>query len=163
VTSKGLRSGGHRLGRTCRSAGGGCGAGRGAWGAARWGGGGGRGRRRCRRCGAGGGSAMPSAPPRSATGGACGTQRAGARSVQGGDKIGHFLAYAALAAGAVQLYARWPSLLGAGLGLVLMGIGLEWAQGALTETRQMERADALANTLGAIGGLATRLTPWRDL
>ena len=83
--------------------------------------------------------------------------------VQGGDKIGHFLAYAALAVGAVQLYARWPSLLGAGLGLVLMGIGLEWAQGALTETRQMERADALANTLGAIAGLATRLTPWRDL
>lgn len=83
--------------------------------------------------------------------------------VEGGDKIGHFLAYAALAAGAVQLYARWPSLLGAGIGLVLMGIGLEWAQGALTETRHMDRADALANTLGVIAGLATQLTPWRDL
>ena len=83
--------------------------------------------------------------------------------VQGGDKIGHFLAYGALAAGAVQLYARWPSLLGAGLELVLMGIGLEWAQDAFTRTRQMERADALANTLGVIAGLATRLTPWRDL
>lgn len=83
--------------------------------------------------------------------------------VEGGDKIGHFLAYAALAAGAVQLYARWPSLLGAGIGLVLMGIGLEWAQGALTETRHMDRADALADTLGVIAGLATQLTPWRDL
>lgn len=83
--------------------------------------------------------------------------------VQGGDKIGHFLAYAALAAGAVQLYGRWPALLGAGIGLVLMGIGLEWAQEALTGTRQMERADALANTLGVIAGLAMRLTPWRDL
>ncbi|MFZ7097227.1 VanZ family protein [Luteimonas dalianensis] len=83
--------------------------------------------------------------------------------VEGGDKIGHFLAYGVLAAAAVQLYTRWPSLLGAGLGLVLMGIGLEWAQGALTETRQMERADALANTLGVIAGLATRLTPLRDL
>ena len=83
--------------------------------------------------------------------------------VQGGDKIGHFLAYGALAAGAVQLYARWPSLLGAGLGLVLMGIGLEWAQDALTQTRQMERADALANTLGVVAGLGSRLTPWRNL
>lgn len=83
--------------------------------------------------------------------------------VEGGDKIGHFLAYGALAFGAVQLYARWPALLGAGLGLVLMGIGLEWAQDAFTDTRQMERADALANTLGVIAGLATRLTPLRDL
>ncbi|WP_407353060.1 VanZ family protein [Luteimonas sp. R10] len=82
--------------------------------------------------------------------------------VDGGDKFGHFIAYFVLAAGAVQLYARWPSLLGAGIGLVLMGVGLEYAQGALTETRQMERADALANTLGVAAGLAVRLTPWRD-
>ena len=81
----------------------------------------------------------------------------------GGDKFEHLLAYAALSAFAVQLYARWPSLLGAGLGLVLLGIGLEYAQGALTETREADRWDALANTLGVISGLATRLTPWRDL
>lgn len=80
----------------------------------------------------------------------------------GSDKWEHFLAYAALAAAAVQLFARWPALLGAGLGLVLMGIGLEYAQGALTETRMMDRWDALANTLGVIAGLATRMTPWRD-
>lgn len=80
----------------------------------------------------------------------------------GGDKLEHFLAYAALAAGAVQLYARWPALLGAGIGLVLLGIGLEHAQGLLTSTRDMDRWDALANTLGVIAGLATRLTPWRD-
>src|SRR5690606_1357 len=83
--------------------------------------------------------------------------------VEGGDKIGHFLAYGVLAAAAVQLYARWPSLLGAGIGLVLLGVGLEWAQDALTDTRQMERADALANTLGVIAGLGTRLTPVREL
>lgn len=83
--------------------------------------------------------------------------------VPDGDKLGHFLAYAALAAAAVQLYARWPSLLGAGLGLVLLGIGLEFAQGALTQTRMQDPADALANTLGVIAGLATRLTPLRDL
>ena len=81
----------------------------------------------------------------------------------GSDKWEHFLAYAALAAFAVQLYDRWPSLLGAGLSLVLLGVGLEYAQGALTETRMMDRWDALANTLGVIAGLASRMTPWRDV
>lgn len=81
----------------------------------------------------------------------------------GGDKLHHFLAYFVLAACAVQLFARWPALLGAGLGLVLMGIGLEHAQGALTGTREPDRFDALANTLGVIAGLATRMTPWHDL
>jgi VanZ family protein len=81
----------------------------------------------------------------------------------GSDKIEHFLTYAALAAGAVQLYPRWRSLLSVGVALVLMGIGLEYAQGALTEYRVMDRMDALANTLGVIAGLGTKLTPWRDL
>lgn len=79
------------------------------------------------------------------------------------DKAEHFLAYAALAAGAVQLYPRWRSLFSVGIALVLMGIGLEYAQGALTADRMMDRADALANTLGVIAGLATQLTPWRDV
>ena len=82
--------------------------------------------------------------------------------VDNSDKLGHFLAYAVLAIGAVQLYARWASLLGAGIGLVLLGIGIEYAQGALTAIRVGDPADALANTLGVIAGLATRLTPWRD-
>ncbi|MCL1635794.1 VanZ family protein [Luteimonas sp. SX5] len=80
----------------------------------------------------------------------------------GSDKGEHFLGYFALAAAAVQLFARWPALLGAGLGLVLMGIGLEYAQDALTDTRMMDRWDALANTLGVIAGLGTRMTRWRD-
>lgn len=81
----------------------------------------------------------------------------------GSDKIEHFVAYGLLAAGAVQLYARWSSLLSVGIALVLMGIGLEYAQGALTADRMMDRFDAFANTLGVIAGLGTRLTPWRDL
>ena len=81
----------------------------------------------------------------------------------GSDKLHHFLAYFALAASAVQLFARWPALLGAGLGLVLLGIGLEHAQGSLTGTRFAARWDALANTRGVIAGLGTRLTPARDL
>ncbi len=78
------------------------------------------------------------------------------------DKFEHFLAYALLAVGAVQLYPRWRSLVVVGLALVFMGIGLEYAQGALTTTRMMDRADALANTLGVIAGLAVQLTPLRD-
>ncbi|MBJ6979907.1 VanZ family protein [Luteimonas sp. MC1895] len=81
----------------------------------------------------------------------------------GSDKLHHFLAYFMLAASAVQLFARWPALLGAGLGLVLLGIGLEHAQGAMAFTRMEDRMDALANTLGVIAGLATRLTPLHDL
>ena len=81
----------------------------------------------------------------------------------GSDKLHHLLAYFALAASAVQLFARWPALLGAGLGLVLLGIGLEHAQGALTDSRGPDRLDALANTLGVVAGLGTRLTQLRDL
>jgi len=81
----------------------------------------------------------------------------------GSDKLHHFIAYFLLAASAVQLFARWPALLGAGLGLVLLGIGLEHLQGAATDTRMADRLDALANTLGVIAGLATRMTPARDL
>lgn len=80
-----------------------------------------------------------------------------------GDKLLHASAYLALAAMAVQLFPRWSSLLGAGIGLVLLGIGVEYAQGALTSDRIADAHDALANTLGVIAGLATRLTPWRDV
>ena len=81
----------------------------------------------------------------------------------GTDKLEHFLVYAALAAGAVQLYPRWRSLLSVGIALVLMGIGLEYAQGMLTDYRMADRLDALANTLGVIAGLGVQLTPWRDV
>lgn len=78
------------------------------------------------------------------------------------DKAEHFGAYALLAAGAVQLYARRLSWFAACIALALLGIGLEFAQGAFTTTRQMDAADALANSLGVLAGLATAFTPWRD-
>ena len=83
--------------------------------------------------------------------------------VENSDKIGHFLAYGTLAACAVQLYRNWAGLLGAGLALVLLGIAMEYAQGTLTDYRTMDANDALANTVGVLIGLATRLTPIRDL
>jgi len=79
------------------------------------------------------------------------------------DKIEHALAYCLLAAAAVQLFGSRRALAIAGLGLVLMGAGLEWAQGAYTDNRMQDPLDALANTLGVLLGLATALTPLRDL
>jgi VanZ family protein len=81
---------------------------------------------------------------------------------EGGDKAEHFLAYFVLAAAAVQLFHR-RALLGAGAGLVALGIALEIAQALLTSTRQMDVHDAFANTLGVLAGLATALARGRDL
>jgi VanZ family protein len=81
----------------------------------------------------------------------------------GGDKLEHFGGYALLAAAAVQLFAGWRALSRAALGLVALGVVLEIAQGAFTTTRQMDAFDALANTCGVAGGMATALTPLRDL
>lgn len=78
------------------------------------------------------------------------------------DKLEHFVAYAALSAGAVQLYARRLSWGFVCVLLVLLGIGLEYAQGAMGLGRSADRMDALANTTGVLLGLATALTPLRD-
>ncbi len=81
----------------------------------------------------------------------------------GSDKWSHFLAYFALAASAAQLFRGWPALLGAGLGLVLLGIGIVTAVSRTRRKDPAETKDALANTLGVIAGLGTRLTPLHDL
>lgn len=78
------------------------------------------------------------------------------------DKFEHFAAYAVLAAGAVQLFARRVSWAFVCLLLVLMGIGLEILQAEMALGRMLDRNDALANTIGVLLGLATSLTPWRD-
>lgn len=85
------------------------------------------------------------------------------RVPDGGDKVEHFLAYFLLAAAAVQLFATRAMLLRSAVGLVMLGIGLEIAQGVFTSTRQMDPHDALANTLGVLGGMSTVMTPMRDL
>lgn len=77
------------------------------------------------------------------------------------DKVEHLVAYAALAAGAVQLFARRLSWAVVCVLLVLMGIGLEHLQAQMALGRMLDRVDALANTLGVLTGLATAFTPWR--
>ncbi len=81
----------------------------------------------------------------------------------GGDKVEHFLAYGLLSASAMQVFARRRGCLLVAVLLVALGIGLEFAQGALTTTRMADPRDALANTLGVLTGLATLLTPLRGL
>ncbi|WP_297170455.1 VanZ family protein [Thermomonas sp.] len=79
------------------------------------------------------------------------------------DKFEHFLAYAALSAGAVQLFQRRLSWGFVCVVLVFLGIGLEYLQGAMGMGRAADRMDALANTVGVLIGLATAFTPLRDL
>jgi VanZ family protein len=77
------------------------------------------------------------------------------------DKVEHLAGYFVLAAAAVQLF-RGRLLLLAAVGLILLGVGVEFAQG-LTAYRSSDPYDALANTAGVLLGMATVLTPWRDV
>ena len=72
--------------------------------------------------------------------------------VEGGDKLAHFLAYAALAYWFSQFYFHNTRLAYA-LGFAAMGVGLEFAQGALGY-RSFDLADMAANALGVLAGLA---------
>ena len=78
------------------------------------------------------------------------------------DKLEHALAFFVLAASAVQLYAR-PRLRVVGIGLLLLGVAIEVAQGALTVDRSADPFDVMADAVGIALGMATTLTPWRDL
>lgn len=74
------------------------------------------------------------------------------------DKVEHLLGYAALAAFAAGLFEGGRAQLRAGLGLVALGIALEFAQ-AVTRTRMADPVDALANATGVAIGLLLALTP----
>lgn len=78
------------------------------------------------------------------------------------DKVEHALAFFVLAACAVQLFAPGRPLLCAMAGLVLLGVGIEFAQGAFTVDRSADPMDALADTVGVLLGVATAMTPWCD-
>lgn len=80
------------------------------------------------------------------------------QAVPQSDKLVHFLAYAALMAGAVQLFAARTALAATAALLAALGLGLEYAQGAFTASRQFDLRDALANCIGVIAGLAIART-----
>ena len=74
------------------------------------------------------------------------------------DKLGHFLAYAALAAWFGGIFAR-GSYVAIALGLTLLGIGLEVLQERLATNRTGDPIDVAANVAGVLAGLA--LSWWR--
>jgi VanZ family protein len=75
--------------------------------------------------------------------------------LEGGDKLGHLFAYAALTYWFCQFYFHGSRVLYA-LGFVAMGVALEFAQGA-TGYRNFEVADMAANTLGVAAGWGAAL------
>ena len=71
--------------------------------------------------------------------------------IEDGDKVLHLLAYALLMFWFAQLRVRPSARLILALGFTALGIGLEFAQGALGY-RQFDPFDAGANTLGVAAG-----------
>jgi VanZ family protein len=80
-----------------------------------------------------------------------------------GDKLGHLLAYALLSVWSVWIFASRRSHWKATLSLVLLGILMELAQGALTSDRMMDGRDILADTLGVLSGQLLALTQAQSL
>jgi len=74
---------------------------------------------------------------------------------EGGDKLGHFLAYAALTYWFSQFYFHSTRVFYA-LGFVAMGVALELAQRALGY-RSFELADMAANAIGVAAGWGAAL------
>ncbi|MBB1087758.1 hypothetical protein H4F99_04565 [Lysobacter sp. SG-8] len=77
----------------------------------------------------------------------------------GVDKLEHLLAYAAMATGAIMLFASRRTHAAVALALVALGIALEFAQGAMTDSRMADGADAVANALGVAIGWYLGRTP----
>lgn len=83
---------------------------------------------------------------------------------EGGDKVEHVAGFLVLMAGAVQVFDGRRGWWRAAALLVLLGIGIEIAQGAFTTTRMADPMDVLADALGIALGAATAGWPWmRDL
>ena len=78
---------------------------------------------------------------------------------QNSDKLEHFLAYFILAGSGVQLWQGGRALVVLGIGLIALGLGIEFAQGALTAERVADPLDAVANTIGVLAGLSLAATP----
>jgi VanZ family protein len=72
------------------------------------------------------------------------------------DKMEHAAVYALLALWFAGIYPRSRYVLIA-IGLFLMGIVIEWAQGAMQLGRQSDLRDVVANSIGIAAGLTLAL------
>lgn len=80
-------------------------------------------------------------------------------NVEHGDKLGHFAAYGLVTLWLAQLYTGLHPRIGLVVGMVALGIALEYAQRA-TGYRSFEVADMVADAIGvAIGWLAALCLP----
>ena len=68
-----------------------------------------------------------------------------------GDKLGHFFAYSLLMFWFCHLYRYRYTRLAYGIGWVMLGVAIEFAQGA-TASRSFELGDMAANSLGVLFG-----------
>lgn len=78
-----------------------------------------------------------------------------------GDKLEHVLSYALLAWYAGALFVAHGTRIAATLGLIVLGIVLEWLQGQ-TNYRLADPYDALANAIGAVFGMVLAFTALGD-
>jgi VanZ family protein len=81
----------------------------------------------------------------------------------GADKLEHMLGYAALSGYAVMLFSERQAQRRAAVGLLLLGLAIEGAQGALTATRSADAMDVLANAAGIGLGQLLQATPMARL
>jgi hypothetical protein len=79
-----------------------------------------------------------------------------------GVKPGHFIAYAWLMVWFSEIYKSPRSRAACAIGLVLMGVALEYAQ-AMTGYRTFAYSDMLDNAYGVAAGAAIAWTPAGDL
>jgi len=75
-----------------------------------------------------------------------------------GVKLGHFIAYCWLMLWFAQIYPSWGRRIAWGVGFVLMGVALEYLQGA-THYRHFGYSDMVDNAYGVIAGSVLALTP----
>jgi len=80
-----------------------------------------------------------------------------------GDKTLHLLVYLCLMLWFGFIYLPGKDYLKIGVGLVLMGMALEFLQGAMSYHRSMEFFDALFNTIGVTTGWFLSKTPISSL
>jgi VanZ family protein len=82
-------------------------------------------------------------------------------SMMSGDKIGHMLAYLFLMLWFAQIYRSLGTRIQIAIGLVLLGVAIEFAQ-EQTGYRRFEVADMGADAIGVGIGLLLSFTPLRE-
>ncbi len=79
--------------------------------------------------------------------------------LQGVDKLQHLIGHGVLSAYAAMLLRPAGARMAAAMALLLYGAGIEFAQQALTTTREADALDVLANAIGIALGQCIAMTP----